>query len=118
MKNKEVLKRRPICRIEVLSSIQLVEYASNVIQEDYEEPKKKIMKCKIGLKKMKISVPVKVCKTVPIEVEKCVEAVKLVKENYEKKVCSFHPKKICYKNKRPKYKTDIKKVVNFHANDL
>ena len=95
MKSKYVKKRRPICRIELLGS----DTGYKDIEQNQAEPAQKLLKCKIGLKKMKIKVPVKICKTVPRELEKCVKTIKIVKEKQKKKVCSYHPKEICHKKK-------------------
>ena len=95
MKSKYVKKRRPICRIELLGN----DTGYNDIEQNQAEPAQKLLKCKIGLKKMKIKVLVKICKTVPRELEKCVKTIKIVKERQKKKVCSYHPKEICHKKK-------------------
>ena len=95
MKSKYVKKRRPICRIELQGS----DTGYNDIKQNQAEPAQKWLKCKIGLKKMKTKVPVKICKTVPRELEKCVKTIKIVKETRGKKVCSYHPQEICHKKK-------------------
>lgn len=66
----------------------------------FKQTSTKILRCKIGMKKMKIAVPVKVCKTVPKVVERCTDAVRLIKEMFEKEVCSLHPKQVCIKSKK------------------
>ena len=100
LKSKYIKKRRPICTIEVIG------LGSGAGQNDnkqmYPKTKQEWLKCKIGLKRMKIKVSVKKCKTVPKVVEKCRKTIRIMQENHEKKVCSYLPKKICHNHKESK----------------
>ena len=58
--------------------------------------KKQIMKCKLGMKKMKKYYPEKDCTKVAVGLDKkCFDMVKLQEEKHEVKKCSFHPKTVC-----------------------
>ena len=72
-----VEEKRPICKLETMKS-------------------QKVMRCKLGMKKMKKVFPKLECRKVAVgKEEKCVEMVKLHEEKQEVKKCSFHPKTIC-----------------------
>jgi len=77
MSHKMVEEKRPICKLETMKS-------------------QKVMRCKLGMKKMKKVFPKLECRKVAVgKEEKCVEMVKLHEEKQEVKKCSFHPKTIC-----------------------
>ena len=77
-----VEEKRPICKVEVMKAAK--------------SASKKVMRCKLGMKKMKKFYPKLECKKVAAgKEEKCVEMVKLQEEKKEVKKCSFHPKTIC-----------------------
>merc|ERR1711955_174680 len=84
-----------------------VQMCKNVTR--YED--KSIMKCKLGMKKMKKYFPEKKCTKVAAGVrEKCVDMVKLQEEKHEVKKCSFHPKTVCRPVTDMKCKTVKKKM--------
>ena len=84
MAHKMVEEKRPICRLELLNSIKS------------GAKRKQIMKCKLGMKKMKKYYPEKQCRKVAVGQEKkCVDMVKLHEEKHEVKKCAFHPKTMC-----------------------
>merc|ERR1711915_643908 len=61
-------------------------------------PCRPVMKCKIGMKKMKKKVPTTKCEKIAVgQEEKCFDTVQLKKEKHEAKHCSFHPKTVCSK---------------------
>ena len=77
-----VEEKRPICKVEVMKAAK--------------SASKKVMRCMLGMKKMKKFYPKLECKKVAAgKEEKCVEMVKLQEEKKEVKKCSFHPKTIC-----------------------
>ena len=100
MKSKYLEKRRPIC------SLEIVQFKSS---EHYEQrnsqkllgPKRKWLNCKIGIKKMKVKIPVKDCKDIPKMIEKCRKTIKIEREKKEKNVCSYHQQEICPKKMVP-----------------
>jgi len=82
MSYKMVEEKRPICKLEIMKSAKL--------------EKKKVIRCKLGMKKMKKKFPKLECRKVAAgQQEECVEMVKLQEEKHEVKKCSFHPKTIC-----------------------
>jgi len=106
MSHKMVEEKRPICHLEVMNST------------GSESSKKQIMKCKLGMKKMKKYFPEKKCTKVAAGVrEKCVDMVKLQEEKHEVKKCSFHPKTVCRPVTDMKCKTVKKKMCNYIDNN-
>ena len=102
MKHKMVEEKRPICRLEIL----------NNTSANYK--KKQIMKCQLGMKKMKKYYPEKKCHKVAAGTEeKCFQMVKLQQEEHETKKCSFHPKTICRPADDVKCKIVKKKMCNY-----
>lgn len=100
MKEKMVEEKRPICHLEIMDKAAA--------------KSKQIMKCKLGMKKMKKYYPEKKCKKVAMGVDKkCFNMVKLQKEVHEVKKCSFHPKTICLPVVQMKCKTVKKKMCNY-----
>ena len=100
MKEKMVEEKRPICHLEIMDKTAA--------------KSKQIMKCKLGMKKMKKYYPEKKCRKVAMGVDKkCFEMVKLQKEVHEVKKCSFHPKTICLPVVKMKCKTVKKKMCNY-----
>ena len=93
-----VTERRPICRIENLVNGVANAAGNNDIDTNQAEPSR-VMRCKIGFKKLKIRVPVKTCKSFPRDYKRCAKTVKIIKENREKNVCSFIPQKFCHGSK-------------------
>merc|ERR1712141_457452 len=82
MSYKMVEEKRPICKLEIMTSAK--------------SERKKVMKCKLGMKKMKKKFPKSECRKVPVgQQEECVDMVKLQEEQHEVKKCSFQPKTIC-----------------------
>ena len=82
MSYKMVEEKRPICKLEIMKS--------------KNSERKKVMKCKLGMKKMKKKLPKFECRKVAAgQEEECVEMVKLQEEKHEVKKCSFQPKTIC-----------------------
>merc|ERR1711862_717282 len=87
MEEKIVEEERPICEIKMINK------KNTSCQENTCTP---VIKCKIGMKKMKKKYPMTECEKEGIgEEEKCVEMVKLKKEKHKAKHCSFHPKTMC-----------------------
>lgn len=83
MRERMVEEKRPICKLEVMKS--------------GKAGSKKVMRCKLGMKRMKKKYPKLDCKKVAAgQEEKCVDMVKLQEENHEVKKCSFHPKTVCH----------------------
>merc|ERR1712029_1180141 len=79
MRERMVEEKRPICKLEVMKT--------------GKAGSKKVMRCKLGMKRMKKKYPKLDCKKVAAgQEEKCVDMVKLQEENHEVKKCSFHPK--------------------------
>merc|ERR1712198_373600 len=102
MKHKMVEEKRPICNLEIL----------NNTSTNYQ--KKQIMKCKLGMKKMKKYYPEKDCTKVAVGLDKkCFDMVKLQEEKHEVKKCSFHPKTVCRPSEEMKCKTVKKKMCNY-----
>ena len=100
MKEKMVEEKRPICHLEIMDKAAA--------------KSKQIMKCKLGMKKMKKYYPEKKCKKVAMGIDKkCFDMVKLQKEVHEVKKCSFHPKTICLPVVKMKCKTVKKKMCNY-----
>merc|ERR1711973_585670 len=83
MRERMVEEKRPICKLEVMKTVKA--------------GSKKVMRCKLGMKRMKKKYPKLDCKKVAAgQEEKCVDMVKLQEENHEVKRCSFHPKTVCH----------------------
>ena len=85
-----------ICKIELVNKKHLS--CQDISQEKVKnkDPCRPVLKCKLGMKKMKKQYPRTECEEVAIgEEEKCVDMVKLKKEKHEAKFCSFHPKTVC-----------------------
>jgi len=102
MKHKMVEEKRPICNLEIL----------NNTSTNYQ--KKQIMKCKLGMKKMKKYYPEKDCTKVAVGLDKkCFDMVKLQEEKHEVKKCSFHPKTVCRPSEEMKCKRVKKKMCNY-----
>jgi len=100
MKEKMVEEKRPICHLEIMDKTAA--------------KSKQIMKCKLGMKKMKKYYPEKKCRKVAMGIDKkCFDMVKLQKEVHEVKKCSFHPKTICLPVVKMKCKTVKKKMCNY-----
>jgi len=100
MKEKMVEEKRPICHLEMMKKATA--------------KSKQIMKCKLGMKKMKKHYPEKKCRKVAVGFDKkCFDMVKLQKEVHEVKKCSFHPKTICLPVVKMKCKTVKKKMCNY-----
>ena len=91
-----VEEEHPICKIEMvnINHMPCQEISQDKVKN--KDPCRPVMKCKLGLKKMKKQYPRTECEEVAIgEEEKCVDMVKLKKEKHEAKFCSFHPKTVC-----------------------
>jgi len=102
MKHKMVEEKRPICNLQIL----------NNTSTNYQ--KKQIMKCKLGMKKMKKSYPEKDCTKVAVGLDKkCFDMVKLQEEKHEVKKCAFHPKTVCRPSEEMKCKRVKKKMCNY-----
>jgi len=100
MSEKIVDEKRPICHLEDMNK--------------KHDKSKQIMKCKLGMKKMKKYYPEKKCKVVAMGIEKkCYTMVKLQEEEHEVRKCSFHPKTICLPVVQMKCKIVRKKMCNF-----
>ena len=91
-----VAEEHPICKIEMVNKHHTP--CQDISQEKVKnkDPCRPVLKCKLGMKKMKKQYPRTECEEVAIgEEEKCVDMVKLKKEKHEAKFCSFHPKTVC-----------------------
>ena len=97
MNYKEVEEERPLCKVEMMN----MNHTTCQEEDDSGVDKsgdtcKKVMKCEIGMKKIRKTDPRTECRDVAVgEEEKCVEVVKLEKEQHEGEHCSFHPKTVC-----------------------
>ena len=111
MDEKMVEEERPICRIDMMNKNHT---ACKDIISPVTDPCKPVMKCKLGMKKMKKKVPKTKCEKVAVgEEEKCFNTVKLQKEKHEEKRCSFHPKTVCKKVEGMKCKMVKKKMCDY-----
>ena len=85
-----VEEERPICKIKMMNKNHT---ACDKNSDNHCTP---VMKCKLGMKKMKKKYPKTECEKEAVgEEEKCIDMVKLKKEKHEAKQCSFHPKTMC-----------------------
>ena len=100
--HKMVEEKRPICHLELLKNLKS------------GSKRKQIMKCKLGMKKMKKYYPEKKCRRVGVgEERRCVDMVKLQEEKHEVKKCSFHPKTLCLPVSGMKCKKVKRKMCNY-----
>ena len=100
--HKMVEEKRPICHLELLNSIKS------------GAKRKQIMRCKLGMKRMKKYYPEQKCHKVAMgQEEKCVDMVKLREEKHEVKKCSFYPKTMCLPVAGMKCKKVKRKMCNY-----
>ena len=116
MKHKMVEEKRPICKLEMMTSNQTPCKSKSL---ELNPSCKRVMKCKLGMKMMKKSYPATECEKVAIgEEEKCVEMVKLKKEKHEAKHCSFHPKTVCRQQEGKKCRRVRRKMCNYQDTNI
>ena len=84
-------EKRPICKIKMMT-------INHEKCENLKSAKtcKHVMKCSLGMKMMSKTYPTTVCEDIAIgDEEKCVVMVKLKKDKYLVKDCSFFPRTVC-----------------------
>merc|ERR1711915_569941 len=118
MDEKMVEEERPICRIDMMNKNHTAcEDIVSPITSNVTDPCRPVMKCKVGVKKMKKKVPKTKCEKIAVgEEEKCFDTVQLKKEKHEAKRCSFHPKTVCKKVDGMKCKMVKKKMCDYVDN--
>ena len=110
-----VEEERPICKIQMMNKnhTSCQEKISPTVEKTYY-PCQPVMKCKLGMTKLKKSYPRILCEKVDVgEKEKCVDMIKLKKEKHEAKHCSFHPKTVCKPAEGKECKMVKKKMCNY-----
>merc|ERR1712098_715094 len=108
MEHRMVEEKRPICKVELMA------YDHTKCKNLKSQKCKRVMKCNIGMKRMKKEYPTTACEKVVIgEEEKCFEMVKLKKEMHEAEKCSFHPKTICKNTEGMECKRVAKKMCDY-----
>eukprot|EP00092_Neocalanus_flemingeri_P043429 GFUD01047858.1.p1 GENE.GFUD01047858.1~~GFUD01047858.1.p1 ORF type:complete len:217 (+),score=74.32 GFUD01047858.1:59-652(+) len=119
MNYKMVEEKHPICKMEMMDKnhTKCQEKVGSAVARS-EDPCKHVMKCEIGMKKMKKPYPKNVCEKVAIgEEENCVDMVKLKKEKHEAKYCSFHPKTVCQKDEGNECRMVKKKMCDYEDSE-
>eukprot|EP00092_Neocalanus_flemingeri_P043428 GFUD01047856.1.p1 GENE.GFUD01047856.1~~GFUD01047856.1.p1 ORF type:complete len:218 (+),score=65.55 GFUD01047856.1:59-655(+) len=115
MNYKMVEEKHPICKMEMMDKSHTFcqEKLGSAVARS-EDPCKHVMKCEIGMKKMKKQYPKIVCEKVAIgEEEKCVDMVKLKKKKHEANYCSFIPKTVCHQDEVNECRMVRRKMCNY-----
>eukprot|EP00092_Neocalanus_flemingeri_P063604 GFUD01077001.1.p1 GENE.GFUD01077001.1~~GFUD01077001.1.p1 ORF type:complete len:197 (-),score=68.35 GFUD01077001.1:173-763(-) len=115
MNYREVEEEQPICEVKMMNKDHSAcqEKLDSGLESSGDNCKQ-VMKCKIGMKKMKKSYPTTVCEDIASgQEEMCVDKVKLKKEKHEEKYCSFHPKTVCQQEEGKECRMVKKKMCNY-----